>query len=183
MEPVQGGTRGCRRNAEPCGKSISGGKQALLGEVKSTIDTRLLASKGSEKSCSRFLDPGVPKWFPTIVRQHWLCLESASGNAAPGIQQGGELGFYLTLGERLTLPLNHTSLRIFRLSGLPPGWLSRAATCMALIPPCAPQVCNCCLLICIQISQEAGRWSGNPMSFRIFHSLLSSTSRSLWHSQ
>ena len=26
----------------------------------------------------------------------------------------------------------------------------------------------CCFLTCIQISQEAGRWSGIPISFRIF---------------
>ena len=30
---------------------------------------------------------------------------------------------------------------------------------------------NCCFLTCIQISQEA-RWSGIPISWRIFHSLL-----------
>ena len=27
---------------------------------------------------------------------------------------------------------------------------------------------NCCFLTCIQISQEAGRWPGIPISFRIF---------------
>ena len=27
---------------------------------------------------------------------------------------------------------------------------------------------NCCFLICIQISQEAGRWFGIPISLRIF---------------
>ena len=27
---------------------------------------------------------------------------------------------------------------------------------------------NCCFLICIQVSQEAGRWSGIPISLRIF---------------
>ena len=38
------------------------------------------------------------------------------------------------------------------------------------------------LLYNIQVSQEAGRWSGIPISSRIFHSLLWSTQR-LWHSQ
>ena len=31
---------------------------------------------------------------------------------------------------------------------------------------------NCCFLSCIQISQEAVRWSGIPISWIIFHSLL-----------
>ena len=34
---------------------------------------------------------------------------------------------------------------------------------------------NCCFLICIQISQEAGQVAGIPISFRIFHSLFLST--------
>ena len=34
---------------------------------------------------------------------------------------------------------------------------------------------NCYVLTCIQISQEQVRWSGIPISFRIFHSLLWST--------
>ena len=34
---------------------------------------------------------------------------------------------------------------------------------------------NCCCLTCIQISQETDQWSGIPISFRIFHSLLWST--------
>ena len=33
----------------------------------------------------------------------------------------------------------------------------------------------CYFLTCIQISQEAGRWSGIPISLRIFHRLLWST--------
>ena len=31
---------------------------------------------------------------------------------------------------------------------------------------------NCCFLTSIQVSQEAGQWSGIPISFRIFHSLI-----------
>ena len=31
---------------------------------------------------------------------------------------------------------------------------------------------NCCFLTCIQVSQEANRWSGIAISLRIFHSLL-----------
>ena len=27
---------------------------------------------------------------------------------------------------------------------------------------------NCCFLTCIYVSQEAGQWSGIPISFRIF---------------
>ena len=34
---------------------------------------------------------------------------------------------------------------------------------------------NCCFLTCIQVSQEGGQWSGIPISFRVFHSLLWST--------
>ena len=34
---------------------------------------------------------------------------------------------------------------------------------------------NCCFLTCILISQEAVRWSGFPISLKIFHSLLQST--------
>ena len=34
---------------------------------------------------------------------------------------------------------------------------------------------NCCLLICIQVSQEAIKVAGIPISLRIFHSLLWST--------
>ena len=33
---------------------------------------------------------------------------------------------------------------------------------------CSMSGCNCCFLTCIQISQEAGRWSGIPTSWRIF---------------
>ena len=40
---------------------------------------------------------------------------------------------------------------------------------------CSMSSSNCCFLTCIHISQEAGRWSGIPISFRIFHSLLWST--------
>lgn len=39
-------------------------------------------------------------------------------------------------------PLNHTSLRIFRFSGLPPGLLSWAGMCMAVIPPLCPPGVN-----------------------------------------
>ena len=37
---------------------------------------------------------------------------------------------------------------------------------------CSMSSSNCCFLTCIQISQEAGQWSGIPISLRIFHSLL-----------
>ena len=43
---------------------------------------------------------------------------------------------------------------------------------------------NCCFLTCILISQEAVRWSGFPISLKIFHSLLQSTqSKALLYSQ
>ena len=40
---------------------------------------------------------------------------------------------------------------------------------------CSMSGSNCCFLTCIQVSQEAVRWSGVPISWRIFHSLLWST--------
>ena len=49
------------------------------------------------------------------------------------------------------------------------------------VVPCP--VANCCFLTSIQISQEQVRWSGIPISFRIFHSLLWFTQSKLWHSQ
>ena len=36
---------------------------------------------------------------------------------------------------------------------------------------------NCCLLTCIRISQEAARWSGIPISFRIFQFVVIHTVR------
>ena len=41
--------------------------------------------------------------------------------------------------------------------------------------PIAPCPVLTCFLTCIQISQEAGNWSGIPISLRIFHSLLWAT--------
>ena len=35
---------------------------------------------------------------------------------------------------------------------------------------CSMSGSNCCFLTCIQISQEQVRWSGIPISWRIFHS-------------
>ena len=40
---------------------------------------------------------------------------------------------------------------------------------------CSMSSSNCCFLTCIQISQRQVRWSGIPISFRIFHSWLWST--------
>ena len=40
---------------------------------------------------------------------------------------------------------------------------------------CSMSSSNCCFLTCIQISQEAVRWSDIPTSLRIFHILLWST--------
>ena len=40
---------------------------------------------------------------------------------------------------------------------------------------CSTSSSNCCFLTCIQISQRQVRWSGIPISLRIFHSLLPST--------
>ena len=39
---------------------------------------------------------------------------------------------------------------------------------------------NCCFLTCMQVSQEAGKWSGIPISLKNFHSLLWSTQSRLW---
>ena len=40
---------------------------------------------------------------------------------------------------------------------------------------CSMSVSNCCFLTCIQVSGGRLRWSGIPISLRIFHSLLWST--------
>ena len=47
---------------------------------------------------------------------------------------------------------------------------------------CSMSNSNCCFLTSLQISQEAGKVFGIPISFRIFHSLLWSTKRR-WCSQ
>ena len=39
---------------------------------------------------------------------------------------------------------------------------------------CSMSGSNCCFLTCIQVSQEASKWSGVASSLRIFHSLLCS---------
>ena len=51
---------------------------------------------------------------------------------------------------------------------------------MCFFPYLEPVCCsmfssNCCFLTCIQILKRQVRWSGIPISFRIFHSLLWST--------
>ena len=40
---------------------------------------------------------------------------------------------------------------------------------------CSMSGSNCCFLICIQVSQEAVRWSGIPISWRIFQFVVSHT--------
>ena len=47
---------------------------------------------------------------------------------------------------------------------------------------CSMSSSDCWFLTCIQVSQEADRWSGIPISLRIFHSFLWSTSQWLWFS-
>ena len=58
------------------------------------------------------------------------------------------------------------------------GWQYTALTySFSYLEPvcCSMSSSNCCFLTCIQVSQERQvRWSGIPISWRIFHSLLPS---------
>ena len=48
---------------------------------------------------------------------------------------------------------------------------------------CSMSSSNCCLWPAYRFLRLQVRWSGIPISFKIFHSLLWSTSQGLWHSQ
>lgn len=104
---------------------------------------KALRSLAAESPLALSLTLGFPNG-PPIIWQLWLCWGVLWEMLLQEFRRGKkkELGFYLILGERLTFPLNHTSPRIFRLSGLPPGWLSRAGTCVVLIPPLCPPGVN-----------------------------------------